>query len=71
MPLFAYVCGKCGAQMEMLVRGGEKPACPECGARALEKQLSHIQPLRGGRAPEAAGCGMTNCCQMQGGGCMN
>lgn len=43
MPIFEYKCSKCGAQFEELVSAGgknQKVACPECGSKATEKQLS-------------------------------
>ena len=40
MPLFEYRCGACGSEFERLVRSGDVPACPSCGATSLEKQLS-------------------------------
>lgn len=48
MPLFAYICKKCGHSAEMLVRAGESVACPACGSKTMEKQLSQIVPKRGG-----------------------
>ena len=70
MPLFAYSCSTCGVESELLVRGDEVPHCPSCDAVDLEKQLSHIRPLQAS-APEPVGCGASQCCRMQGGGCMN
>src|SRR5438874_1587659 len=40
MPLYEYECRSCGGQMEVLIRGSEKPVCPSCGSERLEKQLS-------------------------------
>ncbi len=40
MPLFEYVCTKCQHGCELLVRGQDRPRCPECGSTALEKQFS-------------------------------
>jgi putative FmdB family regulatory protein len=37
MPLFEYICSSCGHAFEALVRGGEAPACPECGCRELQR----------------------------------
>lgn len=42
MPLFEYLCKSCGQQVELLVRGGQQPICPECGAISLEKLLSVV-----------------------------
>jgi len=40
MPLYEYACEACGEACELLVRGGDKPACPQCGSPRLSKQLS-------------------------------
>ncbi|MCA9245509.1 MAG: zinc ribbon domain-containing protein [Planctomycetales bacterium] len=40
MPIYEYECGQCRATFELLVRGAEQPACPECGGRQLDKLLS-------------------------------
>ncbi len=69
MPLFGYICTNCETEQELLVRQGENPVCEHCGADALEKQLSHIAPIQGVKAPEPVGCGNSQCCQLQGGGC--
>ena len=70
MPLFVYTCKSCGKDSELLIRGSETPSCPACNASDLEKQLSHIRPMHAS-APEPVGCGASQCCRMQGGGCMN
>ena len=43
MPLFEYVCGKCGHRFEELVSLAEAashPKCPECGATKTERAMS-------------------------------
>jgi putative FmdB family regulatory protein len=40
MPIYEYVCMSCESHFEELVRNGEQPDCPECGAADLRKQLS-------------------------------
>ncbi|MGH9796950.1 MAG: FmdB family zinc ribbon protein [Candidatus Polarisedimenticolia bacterium] len=40
MPLFEYSCRGCGRRFEALVYGAERPGCPACGGRKLEKLLS-------------------------------
>ncbi len=37
MPLYAYRCQGCGEHFELLVRSSTLPACPHCGATALDK----------------------------------
>jgi putative FmdB family regulatory protein len=40
MPVYEYVCTVCRHAFEELVSGDEKPACPECASRELEKRFS-------------------------------
>jgi putative FmdB family regulatory protein len=40
MPLYEYVCRKCGQPSELLVFGETKPKCPSCGSEDLDKQWS-------------------------------
>jgi putative FmdB family regulatory protein len=55
MPIYGYECRKCGASFQTLVRSGEEPACPACGAVELDQQLSLIAtPARGGEDAPAA-----------------
>jgi putative FmdB family regulatory protein len=41
MPIYEYVCGKCGKRTEVIQRMGEAPlkVCPHCGGR-LKKAIS-------------------------------
>lgn len=49
MPIYGYECKKCGSAFQTLVRSGEEPQCPTCGATELEQQLSLIaSPAKGG-----------------------
>ncbi len=65
MPLFAYICKQCGVQSELLARAGEKVACPACGSKKMEQQMSHFATLSS-RAPEPA---CTGCAMAEGGQC--
>jgi putative FmdB family regulatory protein len=40
MPVYEYVCKHCAHPFEELVFGGERPGCPRCGSRELDKQFS-------------------------------
>ena len=40
MPLYEYHCGGCQTDVELLIRGDERPTCPSCGGKELEKLLS-------------------------------
>ncbi|HVX64145.1 MAG TPA: zinc ribbon domain-containing protein [Pirellulales bacterium] len=67
MPLYEYQCEACGAAFELLVRGDERPVCPECGGRRLEKQFSvPAAPAASGASLPMAngpwgGCGKPGC----------
>ena len=54
MPLFEFVCTKCNAKNEILVRGDSQPRCPQCGSAQLTKQASAFAPM-GGSASETRG----------------
>lgn len=57
MPLFEYRCSQCGALFEHLARSSlDRPgACPKCGARKVEKQLSTFS------ARQAPAAGLPSC----------
>lgn len=63
MPLYEYSCGGCGGQVEILVRGEDKPVCPECGSRRLTKLVSvvagHVK--QAAADPGQGGCGRPQC----------
>ena len=40
MPIYEDRCQACDHPFEALVYGDEKPACPACGAKRLEKRFS-------------------------------
>lgn len=74
MPIYEYVCGSCHSEFELLVRGDEQPACPQCSSRRLEKQWSvpAAHAADGGDLPvcdlpsRGGSCGLPAC---QAGGC--
>jgi putative FmdB family regulatory protein len=71
MPLYEYTCDGCEEEFELLVRGGESPACPHCGDQHLTKRFSVPAAHVAGKAnlPLAGGpglCGRPQCMQ---GGC--
>lgn len=68
MPLYEYTCGGCGTEFEVLVRGQERPTCPNCGGARLEKQFSvpaaHVasgSSLPVCDVPRGGGCGAPGC----------
>lgn len=48
MPIFEYVCKKCGHQFEQLVFSSDElvSACPKCGDNSVEKLMS-VASFRG------------------------
>ena len=44
MPLYSYHCAKCAKDFELLIGSSEKPACPTCGGRKLERLMSRVAP---------------------------
>lgn len=65
MPIFEYKCKKCGTVFEFLARQGQKPSCPSCGGRRLEKLVSTFSA--GKSRGKRAACGRRQDCG--GGGC--
>ncbi|MDR3747088.1 MAG: zinc ribbon domain-containing protein [Acidobacteriota bacterium] len=70
MPIFEYRCEGCGHRFEAILFGEQQPECPQCHTAKLEKQLSTFAVTKsGGSSASTAGCGQSNCCMMNGGGC--
>jgi putative FmdB family regulatory protein len=70
VPIFEYLCEGCGHKFEAILFGDQKPECPACHTSKLEQQLSTFAVSKGsGAAMPSAGCGQSNCCMMNGGGC--
>ena len=59
MPIYEYLCAGCGHEFEVLVRGSERPRCPECESAELEKRLSVFSAHGGTRSdlPAPGPCG--------------
>jgi len=70
MPIFEYRCEECGHKFEAILFGEQKAECPKCHTAKLEKQLSAFAVSKSSAAAApSAGCGQSNCCMMNGGGC--
>lgn len=55
MPLYSFHCGKCDKEFELLVGMSDKPSCPTCGGRRLERLMARVAPpARSGRIMKAA-----------------
>ncbi len=63
MPIFEYVCQKCGTRFETLVRFQREEtevACESCGSRQVKRELSVFSAHASASpkpAPRAGGCG--------------
>lgn len=53
MPLYEYRCRKCSRRFETLVFGSEKPSCPKCQGKDLEKLWSAFAVAGGERKSES------------------
>ena len=70
MPIYEYICRKCGNEFEVLVfNKDEKPECPECGAKKPTKKMSSFGFSAGSKfkssstdtGSSCASCGSSNC----------
>ncbi len=73
MPVYEYVCSKCGHEFEELilsVSARDKVPCPQCGGRKVTRQLS-VFAAPEAESPAPAGPAMGPCggCGMAGGSC--
>ena len=69
MPIYEYNCQHCKIDFELLLRGNQKPECPECHQHEVTKILSVASaPKSSGSLPVrgAETCAAPRCC---GGGC--
>lgn len=60
MPIYEYICEKCGASFEELVRNvNEVPNCPECESDQVHKRMSAPASQHGGapNTPCGSDCG--------------
>lgn len=53
MPLYEYRCRSCSRRFETLVFGKEKPSCPKCQGKDLEKLWSAFAVAGGERKSES------------------
>jgi putative FmdB family regulatory protein len=73
MPLFEFRCSACARDFEVLIRLGERAACPQCGTESVEKLLSESAtpaaagvralPISSACPPGDAPCSPT-CCRL-------
>ena len=51
MPMYDFVCTKCGHEFEELVKNNNEIFCPECGSLNVERKMSVPSPLKTGAFP--------------------
>lgn len=64
MPIYEYMCDKCGREFEELVFDDAPPSCPQCGAARTRKLMSRPCRHSGGDGDDASARGAAG-----GGGC--
>lgn len=73
MPLFEFHCEACSCTSELLVGREEKPACPKCGSKKMEKLMSAAAgrvssgsalPMASSCPPPEAGPCSPHCCRL-------
>jgi len=42
MPLYGFHCSDCDKDAELLVGFSEKPKCPSCGSKKMQRQVSRV-----------------------------
>lgn len=73
MPIYEYVCQKCGTKFERIVKNSEeKVKCEKCGDAKVERALSRFSAkVASAACPSEGSCpsaGSSRSC-MHGGGC--
>ncbi|KAF2958845.1 hypothetical protein AS159_04030 [Thermotoga sp. Ku-13t] len=62
MPLYRYVCPKCGEEQILLMRMNDKaPQCPKCGDE-MEKQIPRVQLKNAGSSCSGSSCSSCSSC---------
>lgn len=54
MPIYDYQCRSCGHRFDQLVKLGETPACPACGASDPQRLSSFSAAVSTGRTRQRA-----------------
>lgn len=74
MPIYEYECKDCGKNFEYLVFGSEKPDCPACKSKKINKLMSastFFSKSRSGmtESSSAAGSSCSGCASTACGSC--
>lgn len=69
MPIYEYVCDKCGNEFEVIVFKDDQPSCPACGNDKPTKKMSsfgfsvgyRFKSSSSGKSSGCATCGSSDC----------
>ncbi|MDR2573201.1 MAG: zinc ribbon domain-containing protein [Desulfovibrio sp.] len=71
MPIYEYICEKCGNEFEDIVFGEDAPFCPKCGKNKARRLMS--RPARytdgSGGGEDSSSAGSSGCAGCSGGNC--
>jgi putative FmdB family regulatory protein len=63
MPLYEYVCSRCGEEFEKIVGSARtRVSCPGCRGRKVERKFSLFGMKSGGKFVSSAGGGDCSAC---------
>ena len=70
MPIYEYVCDRCGHEFEKLVfNSSEKIGCPKCKARKVSRKMSAFAFSSGGKFKSTASSSCGSCSSGSCSGC--
>ncbi len=67
MPLYEYICNKCGKSFETITGYNDTPECEHCGAKDVSRQLSTFAAHTGSN--DLPACAQGGCSGFAGGAC--
>ena len=77
MPIFEYICDKCGNNFELLIFGKDTAKCDKCGSPEITKKFSVFSSVNSTKSQEgcspsfceSGACPAANSCHTHSGGC--
>ena len=69
MPIYEYLCEKCGNEFELIVFKDDEPTCPVCGEKRPKRKMStfgfsvgyKFKSSSSNTGSSCASCGSSNC----------
>ncbi|MCX5801948.1 MAG: zinc ribbon domain-containing protein [Proteobacteria bacterium] len=69
MPIYEYLCEKCGNEFELIVFKDDEPTCPACGEKRPKRKMStfgfsvgyKFKSSSSNKGSACASCGSSNC----------